>query len=410
MVRRREIDVVLAYAVDRLSRNQNHMGVLFDEISSCGIRLEFATESFEDSAVGRFILAARAFVAEIEREKISERTMRGKLERAKSGRLPQGTGRGMYGYRYNPSTGRREVVPSQAVVVHRVFGEFASGASIVGLANALNDDGITTFLGKQWQPATLFHLLKNPVYSGRTLYRRTRVTSVRDPRTGLRRRQVSERPPEEWVEVVGAADAIVPLELWEAVQTRLSDPERLKLGRRQATYGLAGHVRCAACSRSMVGQTLHGGYRYYRCRSAFSGPRHERCQSRYVRADVLESAVKSAVAGVLSAPEVVAAELERFQRTVEAAPEVRDNELATLDDERSQVLRRYQRGDIDDSVLEEELARIRREKDRIGNRPARRAPHPSVNYDLPAICAAARTWLEEAAGDDITLMCERPGS
>src|SRR3954452_11893073 len=82
-------DVVVAYAVDRLSRNQNQIGVIFDEIQQAGARLEFVTERFEDSAVGRFILAARAFVGEVEREKIVERTTRGKLERARSGRIPQ---------------------------------------------------------------------------------------------------------------------------------------------------------------------------------------------------------------------------------------------------------------------------------------------------------------------------------
>ena len=33
--------------------------------------------------------------------------MRGKEERARGGRMPQGTGRGIYGYRYDPATGRR---------------------------------------------------------------------------------------------------------------------------------------------------------------------------------------------------------------------------------------------------------------------------------------------------------------
>ena len=94
---------MVAYAVDRLSRNQNHIGVLFDEIEQAGARLEFVTERFEDTAVGRFILAARAFVGEVEREKIGERTTRGKLERARSGRIPQAFGRGCYGY----STTRR---------------------------------------------------------------------------------------------------------------------------------------------------------------------------------------------------------------------------------------------------------------------------------------------------------------
>ena len=61
MLRQGTVDVVVAHAVDRLSRNQNHMGVLFDEVEQAGARLEFVTEKFEDTAVGRFILAARAF-------------------------------------------------------------------------------------------------------------------------------------------------------------------------------------------------------------------------------------------------------------------------------------------------------------------------------------------------------------
>src|SRR5439155_4223988 len=119
------VDVVVAYAVDRLSRNQNHIGVLFDEVQQAGARLEFVTEKFEDTAIGRFILAARAFIGEVEREKIAERTMRGKLECARSGRIPQGMGRGTYGYTYNPQSGQRDLEPYQAEVVRRIFQRFA---------------------------------------------------------------------------------------------------------------------------------------------------------------------------------------------------------------------------------------------------------------------------------------------
>lgn len=405
-VRGNEVDVVLAHAVDRLSRNQNHIGVLFDEIVSAGLTLEFVTETFEDTAIGRFILAARAFVAEIEREKISERTMRGKVERAKSGRLPQGTGKGMYGYRYIAATGQREVVPSQATVVRRLFQEFAAGASIVGLANMLNDEGILTFQGKKWQTATVFHLLRNPVYAGRTFYRRTKVSTIRDPQTGRRRRKVVARPREDWIEVEGAAEALVPESIWEAVQARLDDPERLRMGNRKASYGLAGHIRCSICGRSMVGQTLQGSYRYYRCRNAFAGPRHQRCKSRYVRADVLESSVQIAVADVLARPEIVSAELLRLRDSFKEEPSVREQEMARLEDERQRVLRQYQTGEVDDRFLEEELARIRREKDRLGKLPApRNVGQPDIE-DLPAICKAARTWLTEAAGDDVKLIAD----
>lgn len=79
-IRQGEAEVILAYAVDRLSRHQDHIGVLFDEAEGWGVKFEFVTERFEDTAIGRFILAARAFTAEVEREKIAERTMRGKAE------------------------------------------------------------------------------------------------------------------------------------------------------------------------------------------------------------------------------------------------------------------------------------------------------------------------------------------
>ena len=50
LLRQGAVDVVVAYAVDRLSRNQNHIGVLFDEVEQAGARLEFVTEKFEDTA------------------------------------------------------------------------------------------------------------------------------------------------------------------------------------------------------------------------------------------------------------------------------------------------------------------------------------------------------------------------
>ena len=37
------------------------------------------------------------------------KAMRGKEERARSGKIPQGTGKGCYGYTYNKETGQREV-------------------------------------------------------------------------------------------------------------------------------------------------------------------------------------------------------------------------------------------------------------------------------------------------------------
>ncbi len=198
LLRQGAVDVVVAYAVDRLSRNQNHIGVLFDEAEQAGARLEFVTEKFEDTAIGRFVLAARAFIGEVEREKIAERTMRGKAERARSGKIPQGTGKGIYGYSYNRETGKREIIPDQARVVRRIFEDFVSIGSLVAVANRLNESGIPTFSGRKWHPATIYHMLQNETYTGTSVYRRTSVQKTRDPRTGRTKRKIELRDPADF--------------------------------------------------------------------------------------------------------------------------------------------------------------------------------------------------------------------
>jgi hypothetical protein len=142
----------------------------------------------------------------------------------------------------------------------------------------------------------------------------TATNATTDPQTGLAEFAFFGQAGQHYS--VRVSSATVSEATWEVVQARFDDPERLRMGKRKASYGLAGHIRCSTCGRSIVGQTLQGTYRYYRCRNAFSGPKHDCCQSRYVRADVLESSVKAAVAGVLARPEIVAAELLRQREQI----------------------------------------------------------------------------------------------
>ena len=195
LLRQSAVYVIVAYAMDRLSRNQNHIGVLFDELEQAGARLEFVTEKFVDTATGRFILAAREFIGEVEREKIAERTMRGKVKRARSGKIPQGTGKRIYGYHYNRDTGRREIEPVQSKVLKGIFHGFLHDEPIVAMANRLNEARIPTLTGGMSYPATLHTILLNETYTGRTIYRSTVVRHVRDQRTGKEDRKVEIRDP-----------------------------------------------------------------------------------------------------------------------------------------------------------------------------------------------------------------------
>ena len=410
LLRQGSVDVVVAYAVDRLSRNQNHIGVLFDEVEQAGAPLQFVTEKFEDTAIGRFILAARAFISEVEREKIAERTMRGKAERARSGKIPQGTGKGCYGYTYDRETGTRTVASPQATVIRGIFSDFLSGVPIVSITNHLNDAGVLTFSGSKWYPVTIHNVLRNETYTGRTIYRRTSVSMIRDPKTGRKKRQVTRRDPSEWIEIHGATPMIIEPAIFEAAQRILDDPERRRRGRRLHIYFLSGRIKCFKCGKAMVGQTLQGRYRYYRCRRAFAGPKHDRCPTVYVRADGLEQSVREEAARVLANPGLVLAEVERIQNQgvnhVDMA--ALDSQLASLENRRGRLLKLYEMGEIDDEYFLRESNALRVGKSKLAEQMHCASPIDSLPKitDLRQACQRIEEWVLQADGDDFSLLLD----
>src|SRR5207248_6404652 len=97
--RRHEFDVVVVTEFSRLSRRQIEQAVIIDLLDHAGVKIESLTENFDDSAIGNFMKSVYAFLAEVEREKIVERTTRGRIDRIESGNLPGGGPR-RYGYTF----------------------------------------------------------------------------------------------------------------------------------------------------------------------------------------------------------------------------------------------------------------------------------------------------------------------
>ena len=95
-MRRGEVDVVIAYAIDRLSRDPVHLGVILSEADHYGAAVEFVTEPLDNSPEGQLIRFVRGYAAKVEHEKFRERAMRGRRARAEAGKLIHGP-RPLYG-------------------------------------------------------------------------------------------------------------------------------------------------------------------------------------------------------------------------------------------------------------------------------------------------------------------------
>ena len=416
LMRDGECEVVLAYALDRLSRNQHHIGVLFDEAETVGVRLEFATEEFEDTAIGKFIVAARGFVSEVEREKIAERTMRGKAERARSGRLPQGTGAGCYGYIYVRETGLREVNPAQAAIVQRIFEEFVVGKAVNRITTELNADGIPTLTGKKWYPVTVHRIIRNETYTGRTVYRRTKVEMIRRPGGRGRKRRVVERDPSEQIVIEGASPSIVSPELYARAQARLDDTARRAERAPSHAYPLRGRLRCKHCGAGMVGQSVHRGrYLYYRCNRLYRSDEDKRCTSRQVPKDALESSVLGAIEDVLAEPELAIGMAVRLRDGTDHAARLSElaRELSHLDDSQDRLVDLYTDGELAKDAFHQKREKLTRRRGALEREQAqlRSECEPGLDPELlreqvPQVLGFIREWVRRADGDDLELLLQ----
>jgi DNA invertase Pin-like site-specific DNA recombinase len=167
-VERSEANVLLAHALDRLSRHQIDVAVIVDRIEAAHGELALATEDFEHSPVGTFIRSARAFAAEVELAKITERTARGRRARLDSGR-PLAGRRPAFGYIWaDEEKSRLEINPDTAPIVRSIFDWYLNGGSLRAIALDLTRRGIPTPSGISQTRSTsvVRRILSNPSYVG----------------------------------------------------------------------------------------------------------------------------------------------------------------------------------------------------------------------------------------------------
>src|SRR3972149_7983621 len=114
------VDVFLCYDPDRLSRSLSDLLLLTDEFERARTRLEFITQELDASPEGKMFFAIRGAVAEYERAKIRERTIRGRLQKARQGKVISRAA-APYGYRYAPATSTLEISEEEAKTIRLAF-------------------------------------------------------------------------------------------------------------------------------------------------------------------------------------------------------------------------------------------------------------------------------------------------
>lgn len=232
--------------VDRLSRNQTHLAVILEEIEHHGVALHCVKEKFDNTPMGKFILAALALVAEVEREKFLDRGISGKIALAKQGKIVGGK-HPRYGWKWHDPILKDYLLidEEQAEVLRWAAKEYAEGATIMGLVAQLQERNVPTPTGQ-------------PIWTRNAL--RRLLTDVRNTGTGAQMFINPSPKAKRNLDPVDLPDgtypAIIDVETYQQIITRTqtNKEEAARNGAEPENFLLrAGFVHCSVCGYRMAG-------------------------------------------------------------------------------------------------------------------------------------------------------------
>ena len=282
----KEFDYVIVYDPDRLSRNLGHQLIVAEDIERSGAKLIFVSVKFEESSEGKLFFNMRGAISAYEKEKIKERTMRGKKGKALKGKLVNNAH--PFGYTYDSEKSMYVVDENQAKIVRMIYDLIVNekkGTSLI--CKELNALGIPSPRSKSsWIVSSVHRIITNTLYKGVI-----NSMKYRSEKTGLKSKKRILRPEAEWIPI--KVPAIVSEEIWQAAQNQLQDNKDVSKRNLKRDYLLAGLVYCAICGRKMtICHSGTGAISYYVCLSqksaAFTYSAQERCAARRIPTEHLD--------------------------------------------------------------------------------------------------------------------------
>jgi site-specific DNA recombinase len=385
LARSGQVDMLLVYRVDRLSRKVRQLAQLTEELDALGVVLKSATEPFDTgSAVGRMMLQMLAVFAEFEHATIVDRISAGIERRAKEGRWFGG--RPPFGYTF--SNEERILVPDpvKAPVVRHVFDLYArKRLGTPAIAQRLRDEGAPA-PSAGWGHPVVHWIINNPTYVGKIRWRDKIFEGIHEPLVD---------------EFTFAKAQAILVERGEHAKRRGNASDFL----------LSGLLRCGKCGKAYIGMSANGNggrYHYYACTGRQKyGPKA--CTGERLPRDKVDQAVLRQLASVYRNELLVGDALARATAEADKRRPEFEQRLASIGAEISraeQALERYyeafEQGKLSPERCEDRLTRLQARLDDLHAQEAElalQAPYEANDAPTAAELAAVADHLEAVIAD-----------
>ena len=289
-------DILIAEALDRLSRDQEDIAAIYKRMQFAGIKIITLSEGeINNLHVGLKGTMNAMFLKDLADK--TRRGLRGRIEKGKSG------GGKSYGYDVvksfdangEPICGERKINREQSAIVVHIFKKYLAGISPKAIAKQLNQDKIPCPSGKEWGASTIYGnrqrgtgILNNELYIGQLVWNRLRY--IKNPDTGKRVSRLNDE--KEWIRKDVPEMRIIDQYLWDKVKEKQGEirKQHTEFWGKQRPKNLFSYLlKCDCCGGgySKVSKDLYG------CSTARN---KGTCNNRLtIRQDELEGSVLNAL-------------------------------------------------------------------------------------------------------------------
>ena len=342
------VSMVLTQDRDRFAREPAYHYLLKKEFEEHGCKLRALNDRGDESPEGELTDGILDQLAKFERAKTAERPRRGKLRKAREGKIVASASVD-YGFMYSATRDSYEVDEQTMPTVRRIFRMVGSeGYSLGKIKQRFEAEGLPTPAGKKyWSKTFIREVIKDDVYRPHSLeeiralvtpevaaqlepdrdygiwwFNRKRHTSKQvvvhtyEGSVYRKKKKSVARPRDEWIAVL-VPDAGIPRELVDAARTVIKNNRKWSSAGRRF-WELSGSIlRCGGGDYAMVTNSVPSyGEKllfYYRCAKRVGGVGKDTCsQRKYYRADKMESQVWELVSDIMKDPEQLRDDLERM--------------------------------------------------------------------------------------------------
>lgn len=276
-----QVDAVVVYKIDRLTRSLLDFVRLIEMFDRRGISLVSVSQAFDTSdSMGRMILNILLTFSQFERELIAERVRDSIRTRKRHGKVHGG----LPPFGYVSSTGGLQIDDAEAEIVRFIFDEFLRTKRYTAVMTAVREAGLCSSIkyskkgeprgGKPLSPSTVYQIIQSPIYVGEI--------------------QGHDRTYQ------GRHEPLVSREIWEAAQVIGADRKKRPPHGKQTNHFLAGLLWDDLGRHMLLDIDWHRGKPYYSYSSSnamWSQIEYKRAYRS--RADHLEALVKAAVSNFL---------------------------------------------------------------------------------------------------------------